>query len=264
MSNQKDQLSIYFQLAKQAQAEMLAHTQDLSVNKIDVNELLLYLQWWIFYELDFKKCVVALINFLFSPENLIQNDKLNLSPERILDLGHELVVELEQTLKGSDLNAEDKRILLSLFINIYQALAGNIKAMMVFGYPYSLSYLINKVRTEDNIQALFDAILIDRTCLYTPTAQQRIVKAALIGDGSFFNQLSRALNGSRPRRTSPELDEVRLMEAIMADLQDFKPLSQQELCELFIDQLGIYPNNTEDPCGSLWKNIQRIRKAYKK
>ncbi|WP_020395621.1 hypothetical protein [Thiolinea disciformis] len=261
MPNQNSKnLKGYYELWKSANTEIRQYTETLKERSIDFHKHFPYLRWWEFYELDFKYSVAASISLIMPPDILFEDGKIK-TPEKIIELSNQVVEELERELP--DCSPEERDIAFSLFTMVSMALNGNLQAIRVFGKTSSISHLIAKAR-EGDTNALFDAILIDKTCLYTPTAQKLLMKAMLIKDGGFFDQLSRAIKGSRPRKTKSDLDDIRLMEAMMDDFPDYKPLSKEELCNLFIDQLEIYPNYTEDPCGSLWKVIQRLHKTSEK
>jgi len=217
------------------------------------------------FELDYK-VLTSLFLVVFSdnlPLDLKDEQEVNtlfLNPK---ELPNKLLSSLEEDISNDEHFGEDEALLLlSFFLNVMLALQSNIKAVSVYGYTKSICELIARARDKEDSKALFDAIAIDNACLNTPTAQKAVYHATITGDKNFFDKLSRAIKGSRPKNQKPELDSVRYMDALIQSWTNAKPLTNEAICYIFIDQLGIYPNTGEDSYAGLTRLLQRLRKNH--
>ncbi|MCF6205214.1 MAG: hypothetical protein L3J59_16380 [Methylococcaceae bacterium] len=232
---------------------------NVNLNTLNINYALLF-------ELDYKVLaslflVVFSDNLPFDLKDEKEVNKLLLSPKELPD---KLLSSLEEDISNDeDFGKNEALLLLSFFLNVMLALQSNIKAISVYGHTKSICELIAKARDDEDLKALFDAIAIDKTCLNTPTAQKAVYHATITGDNNFFDKLSRAIKGSRPKNQKAELDIVRYMDALIQSWTNAKPLTNEEICHIFIDQLGIYPDTGEDSHAGLTRLLQRLRKSHK-
>ena len=149
--------------------------------------------------------------------------------------------------------AEDNEALLMLMIMAWQ---GQLRAFDL--YNRSIDQLLAKARAGDD-EALFKAVRVDPAVLGAFTAQSRLAQAALVGDQAFFDSLAKALTGAKPRRPKADYDPIRDLYGTLEDLGALEGLTQDELCEIFIDHLGLYPHDSDDPYAGLKKLFRQIR-----
>lgn len=64
---------------------------------------------------------------------------------------------------------------------------------------------------------LFDAVLIDRTVISTPSVAKRLQIAQLMRDESFFNKLSKSITRTRARKPNKEFNDLRFMMAALKE-----------------------------------------------
>ncbi len=125
-------------------------------------------------------------------------------------------------------------------------------------YNRSIDQLLAEVRAGDD-EALFKAVRVDPAVLGAFTAQSRLAQAALVGDQAFFDSLAKALTGAKPRRPKADYDPIRDLYGTLEDLGALEGLTQDELCEIFIDHLGLYPHDSDDPYAGLKKLFRQVR-----
>ena len=105
-----------------------------------------------------------------------------------------------------------------------------------------MSCLVAEVResgpTAD--RALFDAVRLDRTIMACPTVAARISKAELQNETKFFQHLRNALKGPS-RKHWDSYRDLRFSFAILREM-NFDSLSDDQLEQLFMDTLKLYPN----------------------
>ncbi len=154
-------------------------------------------------------------------------------------------------------NETERIFLASVYFNCIFASYGNIQSILLHKKGLSICELIAQARENNDSKSLFEAIAVDKCCINTPTSQKMILDASLLKDEAFFIGLRKAISRSRPHKS--EHDNARLMARLQRDINPDNPLSQEDICDLFINQLKIYPNDGKDPCGSLWRFIQRLK-----
>ena len=124
-------------------------------------------------------------------------------------------------------------------------------------YQRSLSALVQQVRETGNLDALFNAIRVDRAVMSSPTIARRIARAELRGDKRFFARLRNALKG--PMRKHWEgLADLRYSLVVLREL-GFDTLSDAQLEQLLVHDLKVYPN-TPSVRKNLRAQYQRSRK----
>jgi hypothetical protein len=136
------------------------------------------------------------------------------------------------------------------------AIFNQVLSLSIFG-EYINSMVQRAKDGDDN--ALFDAILVDRSVLATPSIAKRIQIADLTKDESFFNQLAKAITRTRPRRPSPEYDDARFMITALDECKSFSAKNNEELHKLIVDNLELYPSNGKDSFKGFEKFIQRLK-----
>lgn len=131
-----------------------------------------------------------------------------------------------------------------------------MKSLMV--YQKSLSTLVEEVRNGDD-KSLFDAVRIDRTVLACSPVVHRVSMAELTNDKAFFLHLKKAIKGPSQKHMVA-LDPLRYMMAALVD-SGGDHLSRQEIEELFVDHLKLYPK-TPGGQKNLYEQFLKTKKVH--
>jgi len=143
-----------------------------------------------------------------------------------------------------------------LAITLFFAMRGNLDALRMFGV--TLDRLVARV-VEGNDVALFEAVMVDRAAVQAEPIAQRICRAQLVNDCSFFDQLAKSITRTKPRRPNVELDDARFVAALLDDSGGLRELTEKDLQALFLDDLELYPDNRKDPAEALKKLIAKVK-----
>ena len=144
----------------------------------------------------------------------------------------------------------------ALFLSFTMAIAFNQKSLSMFGCY--LNDLVGKARKDDD--ALFDAILVDRSVLASFTAGKRITRAMLENDGEFFDHLMKAIKGTRPKRPEKEYDDLRYMAGVLDESIGLKNISRKKVYDVLVEDLQLYPDTGKDSMKGFEKFIERMLK----
>lgn len=189
----------YYEISDEASDEVSELISDLK-NHPKVNFDTLDINYALFYELEFKT-LIGLFWFIFSeylpfnPEEKKEDiQSLFLEPKKLTNnIISPFQSDLEEDYKNGDFDEEEVLILLSIFMNLLIPLHGNIRSLSSYGAGHSVNDLIAKAKNNNDSKSLFKAVLIDRVCLTTVTAQKMILKASILNDLDFFDGLSKAV-----------------------------------------------------------------------
>lgn len=162
----------------------------------------------------------------------------------------------DQTLasmyQGIDV-AEDNEGLLMLMTIAWQ---GHSRAIDMFNQ--SMDELLNQAAAGSD-DALFKAVLVDPAVMASVVVQGRIAQGALMDDNGFFKALSKALTKTKPKRPAEKYDPIRYLIGVLDETSILDDFSWDDICEIFVEQLGLYPHDSEDPYSGLKKLITGIR-----
>jgi hypothetical protein len=159
---------------------------------------------------------------------------------------------------GPEANAERRALWASLFISLLR----QIECLEREG-SY-MSDLVAKVRNggAEGETAFLKALHMDRTIVSCPTFGGRITRAALKEEQPFFDNLARGIK-TKWNKTSPKRQEshkdLRVVLQAMHEAGQLQTLSMTEADKLFIQELGIYSDQGEDPVRSLQRFILRFK-----
>jgi|GEM_PF-2498800 len=117
---------------------------------------------------------------------------------------------------------------------------------------------------KGNDESLFKAILVDPAVLAALVVQTRIAQAVLMGDEIFFQSLAKALTQKKPRRPAKKYDPIRHLIGCLDALHVLDGLTQDDLCDIIINHLDLYPHESDDPYSGLKKLIKGIREPSRK
>jgi hypothetical protein len=107
-------------------------------------------------------------------------------------------------------------------------------------YQRSVSALLQEVREQDSHEAHFKAVRVDRAVLAAPTVADRIARAELRKDETFFAHLRSALKGPS-RKHWEAYGDLRYALVVLREL-GFDRLSDAQLERLMVDTLKVYPS----------------------
>jgi hypothetical protein len=157
-----------------------------------------------------------------------------------------------ESWRPKGLTKENEAIPVSLFF----AIKGNLDAICMYGV--TLNKLVERVTNGDE-DALFKAVAVDRAVLQAEPIAQRVCRAQITDDSSFFDQLAKSITRTKPRRPKIELDDIRFITALLDDSGALSQLSEKELEALFLDDLELYPRDRKDPAEALKKLITKVK-----
>lgn len=203
--------------------------------------------WADFYEMPFPNFILFFFNYIGM---LDQIKKVLLGKQPVDSIIQWMETNPESDIDPDNISDEEKGIIFSMFI----ALTKDIEAIL--RYSVSMHDLIRQTKENDD-KALFQAITIDRMVLTCPTAANRIAEAEFSSDKKFFLSLSNAINGHKPRRPKPELDEVRYLLAVLEETKSLAKISHEKLFDVLVNDLQVYSDAGKDPFEGLKKLIQR-------
>lgn len=155
------------------------------------------------------------------------------------------------SIDEEDIANEELGLIMSLTIsNSYQ-----LESISIYGKP--LSQLLESAKQGDD-DALFRCIWVDRSFVFNPWVRNRIQVATFHDDSSFLSELARTISRTRPRKSKPELDDLRFMHQVLMDSVGRKKLSYKEQYKLLADDLELYPDEgKEDTFAGFKRLIQR-------
>lgn len=135
------------------------------------------------------------------------------------------------------------------------SLQRTVLSIMLF--QRSLSGLIQEVRENDDMNALFNAVRVDRTAMSCPTIADKIARAEMRQDKHFFLRLRNALKGPTQKHWQAYCD-LRYSLFTLREL-GFDRLSDAQLENLLVHTLKVYPN-TPSAKKNLRAQYQQSRK----
>jgi len=159
-------------------------------------------------------CFLAIIDLLDDVINISEQP----NPEELmLDL-----LESDITIDDEDLTKEEQAALASLGMAVFI----QVDSLSAFSEP--INDLIQRLKGGDD-QALFDAVLIDRTTVSTPSAAKRLQTAQLMRDESFFQKLAKAITRTRARKPNKEYNDLRFIMVAIKEHSCYSRTSKEEL-----------------------------------
>jgi len=220
--------------------------------RADTNKITRFLApscpWSHWYDIPYKTmiaCFLAIIDLLDDVINISEQP----NPEELmLDL-----LESDITIDDEDLTKEEQAALASLGMAVFI----QVDSLSAFSEP--INDLIQRLKGGDD-QALFDAVLIDRTTVSTPSAAKRLQTAQLMRDESFFQKLAKAITRTRARKPNKEYNDLRFIMVAIKEHSCYSRTSKEELYQLVAEDLQLYSTNNKDSFRSFFKFLERLRK----
>lgn len=206
--------------------------------------------WSVFYELPTVHFYALYLHLVGLPDLLSSFGQTEDPIEAAISY---MESDLDLPAEIDDFTIEEYGILFSMSM----ATAKDIEACQLFNMH--MHDLIERAKEDD--EALFDAVLVDRSVINCPTIAKQVAEAEADNDEDFFELLSKAIKKTRPRRPKEELDDLRFALVTLEQAGALAKLSYIELHDLLMDDLKLIPEGLDDSVGSLKKFIQRRNKV---
>lgn len=214
-----------------------ASLQDLvaSVPKERIDELLVSgYNWASVYEFSFYEHL-ALIIFALNKVDYVKELAASLDPQqKALD---DIDKELAGGSDDDDIDHHpwfEKQEVIGLVFSLQKT----ILSIMLF--QQTLSDLVRRVRENNDLDALFNVIRVDRAAVACPSIADRIARAELLNDKNFFLRLKKALKGPSKKHWENYKD-LRYSLFALREL-GFDKLSDVQLEKLLVHNLKVYPD----------------------
>ena len=218
-----------------------------------LNEILGSEYYWAgIYEREFSEQIAILISML-GWGGLLADAAESLDPQgRILRWGDD-GGELDQWYGANEDTLEKRRLIWLVIV-----LQRNILSIMLYHRP--LSSLVAEVRQgrDASDDAFFKAVRVDRSILSCPTFSDRLARAELLNDKTFFLHLRSALKGPLKKHME-NLKDLRYAIALLREA-GFDSLSDHQLEDLFVNKLKLYPKH-ESARKNLRKHFYEAKKV---
>ena len=159
---------------------------------------------------------------------------------------------------------ENIRPNLALVFGLVTSLLKSLQCLMAYG-TY-LNDLVAQVRqgNRHGDDALFKAVKIDPSVMGAPSINVRISRAVLENDQAFLAALKRAINGPLSKQHQANADKIGFVLQVLHESK-VERLNDDELHDLFVQQLALYSAPSKADSGDAAKGIRaiagRMRKA---
>jgi hypothetical protein len=224
--------------------------------------------WCHLYELPVKQHI-AVVNagILQGYAKILQEEHLSGWHRQLVDTPGQiaalpdLLSQIDHHIDAQELSkadAEEMLPRLAAYLSLALSIYNSLRCVLYHGC--FLNELIERVRADDD-KALFDAVRIDPTVIGCLSVSNRISKAMLLRDDSFFTKLKAAINGKLVKRDQANFQKMRLVLEILHEAGATR-LSDTQLHELFVEELKLYSGNAEG--GGSAKALRKFCNTYMK
>lgn len=207
------------------------------------------LSWGWHYELPFAMHAGLLLAGLTSNETLL---RLSISETQIADLlylsSDENAPAVEQTIES--MSREQAIFILALA----SSAALTLKSISI--YSASINQLVERVRKNNDDEALFHAVSIDLCVQSAPTIAARICQAQFMGDKQFFRRLRKAYKG--PNKGRIQYSRLRIAELMLHECNAKSTASTHDINQLVTEKLQVFDGRS----GS--KNLLALFRNFRK
>lgn len=207
--------------------------------------------WSYWYEMPWKNSL-AIFLMISGLDHLVIKASKDENPQEAL---FKIFDANPDPINDDDLSDEEKAVYLSLFMCIHH----QIRSLSIFSL--TLSQLVEKAKTND--EALFNAVLVDRSVISCPTVAKRIQIAQLCGDEAFLNRLSKAITRTIPRRPETKYDDLRFMLEAIEDMKELSGLTVKEKYQLFAEDLELFDTENKKDSFEAFKKLLRRKELNK-
>jgi hypothetical protein len=222
------------------------------VPKTRIDQLLVAnYNWSIWYELSFFEHLAVVVDAFGKVDYLKMVLELPDPQQKLIDDIH-LDIDCDS---NPSTDIPNPRYEMQTLIGLAFSLQRTILSIMLF--QQTLSGLVQQVREDDNIDALFNVVRIDRAAVACPPIADRIARAEICNDKRFFIRLRNALKGPQKKHWAGYCD-LRYSLFALREL-GFDKLSDDQLEKLLVHTLKVYPDNA-----GARKNLRRQYQLSKK
>lgn len=209
--------------------------------------------WSELYSYPHVEIVVSFLRKIGWLEPIISAAQSENKTEAIVNLLNDLIdSDLDETFERVESFSDDEK---GACFALFFATLGNLDALAAFGK--TMDQLVAEAAYDND--ALFNAVLIDRSVVAHPLIAKKISMAEMISDESFMTDLAKSISKQRTRRRQ-YLDESRIMIELINDVFDLDSFTNEQIAETLIDDLQIFPDTGKDPVEAVKKNIQKRNK----
>lgn len=217
------------------------------------------LSWAQLYEESFTDC---LANFFSDSQLTSELTKISFSANKVratLSFQQNLVENLDKVYSSLP---ENQKLRFNVAMMIYGMLmVKNARSLMIYGHY--MNDLIATAKTSNSIkerdEALLKAIRMDASVVGCQTALVRISKAVLLNDANFLKKLRNAIDGKLGELEDRNFQKMRFILQVLHESGGIG-LSDQELKEMFVEQLNLY----SDTQFTAQKNLAEFTRKFKK
>jgi len=213
------------------------------------------------YELPIKHHVSTVLSpYLQDNEALLNIFKDSAATDNQIAFLPEMVTRVSSHFDSMPPSTESERLDFAPYSTIILASASTMYHALncVLYHGCFLNELIERVR-DGNDKSLFDAIRIDPTVIGCKSVIERISKAALLRDKSFFTKLGAALKGNVAKREQANYQKMRLVLELLSECKA-DALNDDQLHELFVLTLKLYSPNEHG--GGSTKSLRKFVDTY--
>jgi hypothetical protein len=220
--------------------------QDIGPFAIALQKFGLY--WWNHYELSFQHCLAVLVCVTGWKELLSEAGKEENAAKAFCALAK---ADLESKIYDNAMRSDPQKM--SLLLNFLTGVGYSLEAIGLYGL--SINELLAKARTED-INALKNAISIDRTAIATPTAARVIGLAQLANDRHVIGALFKR---SKPHERRSIHSDLRFYHRVLWESGAIETGVPNEVVEMIVKDLGGYADVSDSA-----KNIRQLFANFRK
>lgn len=217
--------------------------------------------WCHLYELPIKHMIAPMAGFLLDEKFLDILKNMVKSPSQIAALPDTLN-QIDEYLNALEMPSKEEAMealpLLGAVLGVSFSVYNSLRCVLYHGC--FLNELIQRIPLGDD-KALFDAVRIDPTVIGCKPVLAGISKATLLQDVKFFAKLKAALTGKIAKREQVNFQKMRMVLEIIHEAGGTR-LSDQQLHQLFIEELDLYTRNAKG--GGSDKALRKFADTYMK
>jgi hypothetical protein len=216
--------------------------------------------WYGFYEMPIQEHIAHIIELTDLGDEMKPLLTAN-------DPHHALIQNMKDSLNESEESQEkfdeNDRPLVALGTGFAVSIYLSIKSLMTFGlYINELVALAGEENPKSD-KALFQAVKIDPTVIGCSRIISRISLAILRNDQKFLKALQQSMSGKLTKREQKTYQLQRLVLQILNETGAPK-LTQDNLYELFVNQLKIVARDRDSDIGDVANNLRQFSYQFMK
>ena len=215
------------------------------------NILALSCPWSYWYQIPWKQLLGLFIILFGLEQGVIKASKSDTPTQALFDF----LDANPDPINDDELSDEDKAFCISIFMCIMHQLSS------ISIFSRSMSDLVEAAKYDDD--ALFDAVIVDRTVIANPVIAHRIQIAQLTGDESFMNKLAKAITRTRPRRPNSQYDDLRYMLLAIDEMSEYRDYTVKDKYDLLAVNLELMDSENKRDAFEAFKKLERRLRSNK-